>query len=46
MTPMDHDDDEPRSLWSAIHARSGVIFGAVGLIAWFALVWLVVGDVL
>ena len=45
MTPTDHDD-EPRGLWPAILARSGVIFGVVGLLAWFALVWFVVGDVL
>ncbi|MGJ8480861.1 hypothetical protein [Sphingobium yanoikuyae] len=28
------DDDEPRGLWAAISAKSGVIIGSVGLIAW------------
>ena len=43
---MDDDDDDARGFWPAIRARSGVIFGIVGLFAWFALVWFVVGDVL
>ena len=43
---MDDDDDEPRGLWPAIRARSGVIIGVVGLIAWIAMVWAMFGDVL
>ena len=45
--PMIHDDDdEPTGLWPAIRARSGVILGAVGLVAWLALIWFMFGDVL
>ena len=40
------DDDEPRGPWAAISAKSGVIIGSVGLIAWLALLWFMVGDVL
>ncbi|WP_010337747.1 MULTISPECIES: hypothetical protein [Sphingobium] len=40
------DDDEPRGLWAAISAKSGVIIGSVGLIAWLALIWFMFGDVL
>lgn len=40
------DDDEPTGLWPAIRARSGVILGAVGLVAWLALIWFMFGDVL
>lgn len=42
---IDHDD-EPRGLWAAIRARSGVILGIIGLAAWLAMVWLMFGDVL
>lgn len=45
--PMIHDDDdEATGLWPAIRARSGVILGAVGLVAWLALIWFMFGDVL
>ena len=40
------DDDEPRGLWAAISAKSGVIIGRIGLIAWLALIWFMFGDVL
>ncbi|WIW87059.1 MULTISPECIES: hypothetical protein [unclassified Sphingobium] len=40
------DEDEPRGLWPAIRARSGVILGAIGLAAWIAMVWFMFGDVL
>ena len=43
---MQDDDDEPRGLWAAISARSGVIIGSVGLIAWLTLIWFMFGDVL
>ena len=44
---MQCDDEQERdSLWSAILARSGVILGAVGLVAWLALIWFMFGDVL
>ena len=41
-----YDEDEARGLWPAIRARSGVILGAVGLVAWLALIWFMFGDVL
>ncbi|QGP78273.1 hypothetical protein [Sphingobium sp. CAP-1] len=45
--PMQGDfDDEPRGLWAAIRARSGVILGAVGLVGWIAMIWFMFGDVL
>lgn len=45
--PMHSDfDEEPRGLWPAIRARSGVILGGLGLLAWVALVWFMIGDVL
>lgn len=44
---MEYDaEDEQRGLWHATRARSGVILGAVGLIAWLALIWFMFGDVL
>ena len=33
-------------LWQWVSARSGWIFGTVGLIAWFAMLWFMFGDVL
>jgi hypothetical protein len=42
----DDHDDEPRDLWSAIRARSGIILGVVGLIGWCAMIWFMFGDVL
>ncbi len=44
---MRHDaEDEQGGLRSAIRARSGVILGGVGLVAWLALLWFMFGDVL
>ena len=44
---MQQDDDEQASgLWPALQARSGVIIGTVGLVAWLALRWFMFGDVL
>ncbi len=40
------DDHEPRGLWAAIRARSGVVVGVLGLIGWLALLWFMFGDVL
>ena len=40
------DEDEPRGLIAAIRHRSGVIVGLVGLIAWGAMLWAMLGDVL
>ncbi|MDI1294522.1 MAG: hypothetical protein PSY12_01295 [bacterium] len=39
-------DDEPTSFAATLRERSGVILGAVGLVAWVALVWFMFGDVL
>ena len=44
---MQQDDDEQAGgLWPALQARSGVIIGMVGLVAWLALLWFMFGDVL
>lgn len=43
---MDSQDDDPRGLWDAIRARSGVIIGVLGLIAWIGMIWAMFGDVL
>ena len=44
---MEHDaEDDPTGLWPAIRARSGVILGGVGLVAWLALICFMFGDVL
>jgi hypothetical protein len=40
------DEDEPTGLWAAIRAKSGVILGLIGLIAWCAMIWLMFKDVL
>jgi len=40
------DEDEPRGLWPAIRAQSGVILGVIGLIGWCAMIWFMFGDVL
>jgi len=40
------DGEEARDPIAAIRARSGVILGAAGLLAWIALVWFMFGDVL
>ncbi|MDO7836136.1 hypothetical protein Q4610_13885 [Sphingobium sp. HBC34] len=40
------DDEEPRGLWPAIRARSGVILGVIGLAGWIAMIWFMFGDVL
>lgn len=40
------DDDEPRTLATALRNRAGVIIGMIGLLAWFGLVWAMFGDVL
>ncbi|UZW53633.1 hypothetical protein NUH86_08630 [Sphingobium sp. JS3065] len=39
-------EEEARGPIAAIRARSGVILGAVGLVAWLTLVWFMFGDVL
>lgn len=43
---MDMPDEDSRGLWSAIRARSGIILGAIGLVAWLAMIWFMFGDVL
>ncbi|MEK7342401.1 MAG: hypothetical protein AABZ73_01100 [Pseudomonadota bacterium] len=43
---MDMPDDNPRGLWPAIRARSGIILGTIGLVAWLAMIWFMFGDVL
>ncbi|WP_375196682.1 hypothetical protein [Sphingobium sp.] len=43
---MMEDSEEAVGLIAAIRARSGVILGAVGLVAWLALIWFMFGDVL
>ncbi|BAI96305.1 MULTISPECIES: hypothetical protein [Sphingobium] len=43
---MDDDEEEAGGALAAIRARSGVILGAVGLLAWLALIWFMFGDVL
>lgn len=43
---MSDQDDEPRGVAAALRARSGVVIGLVGLVAWFALLWAMFGDVL
>ena len=43
---MIYDDDEPRGLAATLRARSGVIIGAIGMVAWMALLWAMFGDVL
>ncbi len=40
------DMEETRGLIAAIRERSGVILGAIGLVAWIALLWFMFGDVL
>ncbi|AMK22855.1 MULTISPECIES: hypothetical protein [unclassified Sphingobium] len=40
------DEEQARGPIAAIRARSGVILGAIGLVAWIALVWFMFGDVL
>ncbi|WP_255325598.1 MULTISPECIES: hypothetical protein [Sphingobium] len=40
------DEEEARGPIAAIRARSGVLLGAVGLVAWLALIWFMFGDVL
>ncbi|WP_313806158.1 hypothetical protein [Sphingobium sp.] len=40
------DDEEPRGPIAALRARSGVILGAIGMVAWLALIWFMFGDVL
>ncbi|MET0249948.1 MAG: hypothetical protein ABW164_09495 [Sphingobium sp.] len=42
----DDDDAEETGLRAVLRARSGVIVGGVGLIAWGALLWFTFGDVL
>jgi len=37
------DEEDIRQSW--FRERMGVIIGVIGLIAWFALVWLMFGDV-
>lgn len=44
--PMNEHDNEPGGLRAALRARSGVIIGAIGMIAWIALIWAMFGDVL
>jgi len=34
------------AIWHWLAARSGWILGVVGLIAWFAMLWFMFGDVL
>ncbi|WP_269748631.1 MULTISPECIES: hypothetical protein [Sphingobium] len=40
------DEDEPRGPIAALRARSGVIFGVIGLAAWLVMVWFMFKDVL
>ncbi|CCW18732.1 hypothetical protein EBBID32_30870 [Sphingobium indicum BiD32] len=43
---MIEDDDEQRGIAATLRARSGVIIGAIGMVAWIALIWAMFGDVL
>lgn len=43
---MTDDDDSASGPAHWIRERLGVIIGGVGLIAWFAMLWLMFGDVL
>lgn len=43
---VDEDDSEARGLLHWVNERRGVIIGLVGLIAWFAMLWFMFGDVL
>lgn len=43
---MDDPHDPPRPFLDALRARSGVIIGLIGMIAWIALLWAMFGDVL
>lgn len=38
--------EDPTTLLDRLRARSGVIIGAVGMLAWFALLWAMFGDVM
>lgn len=42
----DQHDTDPPSAMTWIRERFVVMMGVVGLFAWFALVWLMFGDVL
>jgi hypothetical protein len=39
-------DDEKTTLADTLRAKSGVIIGVVGLIAWCLMLWAMFGDVL
>ncbi len=39
-------DRESSGVIAAIRDRAGVLMGLAGLLAWFALLWLMFGDVL
>lgn len=39
-------DEKPGGVMAAIRDRAGVLMGLVGLLAWFALLWFMFGDVL
>ena len=41
-----HDEDASTGPIAWINERRGVIIAAVGLVAWFALLWFMFGDVL
>lgn len=43
---MADQEDEPRGIAAALRARSGIVIGLVGMVAWIALLWAMFGDVL
>jgi hypothetical protein len=42
----DPDDESELTLIDRLWARSGVLIGVIGLVAWFAMLWFMFGDVL
>lgn len=44
---MNGDEDEtPKGLAGWMRERLGVMVGVIGLVAWFAMLWFMFGDVL